>query len=372
MFQTECMTAQTALAPDGPLAEMDDAVVLRPTTSPHWLRAYYSAFGRMDRDPVIVVRHAEDGRVAGYLALTWKFRGPGGAIRELWSTTNGHSQYCALVARAGDERPLLEALLVHLDKRRDWDRLYLQGLPVPWPELISARARRFRPQVAHQFENRIVACDPASPNAGKLPSNKTLRKIRGQLRSLSDQGEVRLEVISDPSDLPQALDRYLEAERKSWKHDGGEILGDGGAIEAFYRRLIAEADGEHCPEIRLYTFEGEVVAGLFLLRRGGDRVALKLFHDARYAKHSLGRNLLFGTADDSRADPGCRQLDLFSNWSKYDALASHTEPFADILLWNRSLRASVARVAHRGLAGVRQLRKKEDTPPTVTEQEQAQ
>jgi len=362
MLRTSFLTAQEALGPDGCLASHTGSTATHPTICPSWLRAYYACFADAARDPVLVAQHA-DGTVAGYLALTRRKGGLGGASRDLWSTTNGHSQYTALWSEPGAENEVIASFMAALGERSDWDRLYLQGLPTSWIDKICAQAPRFHPTVVHNFDNRMVAAAPDTIRPEHLPSNKTLRKLRGQMRQLSDQGDLQLIKVTDRAELAATLERYVAAEKSSWKQQHGELLDDDPSVSAFYRDMIAQADGAFCPTIWYYSYEGKLVAGLLLLQNAGEWVMLKVFYDADYARYTLGRNLLFAAVAAAREDPECRKLDTYSHLAKYDSFASHAEPFGDLVLWNLGPRAQALRAANRGLTWLRDKRSTVSPPP---------
>lgn len=241
----------------------------------------------------------------------------------------------------------MSSFLAALAARRDWDRVYLQGLPQAWIDRLVAGARDFRPTVVYHFDNRMVTAAPETILPGHLPSSKTLRKLRGLLRQLSEKGDLQMIRTAEPEALGPALERYMAAERSSWKAEGGELLGDQGSISAFYRGLTQAADATFRPEIWTYAFDGRLVAGLILIRKPAEWVTLKLFYDADFAHYALGRNLMFAAIAAARDDPSCCKLDIYSHWSRYDDYASHTEPFGDLVLWNRGPRAALLRSAWR-------------------------
>ncbi|UWR32278.1 GNAT family N-acetyltransferase [Sulfitobacter sp. W027] len=358
LLKTRMLTARDALASDSYLASLTGVAETHPTICPAWLGAYYRAFGNADRDPVLLVQR-EDGSTAGYLALTRRRGGMGNLSRDLWSTTNGHSQYTALWAQEGEEADVVTAIFETLGRRNDWDRIYLQGLPEFWLDVIRAQVPHYHPAVVHQFENRMVAAGPDAILPEHLPSKKTLRKLRGQMRQLSDQGILQLVKTTDPTELGPTLARYISAERNSWKRqESGELLADDPAVDAFYYDIVAQAGRAFRPTIWTYEYEGDVVAGLLMLENPAEWVMLKVFYHAEYARYSLGRNLLFAAVAAARNDATCIKLDTFSHLAKYDSFASHAECHGDLIGWNGGLRARSLRAAYGGLSRLRAYRLK--------------
>lgn len=314
-----------------------------PARGPEWLRAWYGAFGDIERDPVLLVE--DEGRLVGALALTRTSR-LGGSLRLLSSTTNGHSQYAALLIDRASPGPVADALIEALVARTDWDMLRLQGLDAGDAALLEERAlaRKLAVDLEHIFANHVLRLSSASEGRAK-----TAKRLERQLRSLRQAGAVTIDVASGPSALA-ALSEYTAAESRSWKAAGGELLASGPAILAFYRALADGAD----LHVHLLRVDGVVIAGLCTIPTGGGVVALKVFFDADFAKYSPGTILLHRLSADAAIDPAVGSVDFHSSREAYRPLSNDVRVSLDLTLWSRTLRARAGRfvrAVRRSLAG---------------------
>lgn len=333
-----------AFAPGSPDASALSALASdSPVRGPEWLRAWYGAFGDVERDPVLLVE--DEGRLVGALALTRTSR-LGGSLRRLSSTTNGHSQYAALLIDRASPGPVADALLEALEARTDWDMLRLQGLDAGDAALLEERvlARKLAVDLEHIFANHVLRLIPAGEGHAKAA-----KRLERRLRSLRQAGAVTIDVANGPSALA-ALAEYTAAESRSWKAAGGELLASDPAILDFYRALADGAD----LHVYLLRVDGAVIAGLCTIPTGGSVVALKVFFDADFARYSPGTILLHRVSKDAAADPAIGAVDFHSPRDAYRPLSNDVRVSLDLTLWSRTSRARAGRFARgvrRSLAG---------------------
>ena len=117
----------------------------------------------------------------------------------------------------------------------------------------------------------------------------SLRKqLRRGRKFLEQYGAVEIRLVSDPVEIPAALENFLRLERNSWKGDEGTACTSNPAHEAFIREMVAglaQRGGVLITELRAGD---RVAAAAINLVSGGRLFAFKIGWDSELAKGSPG------------------------------------------------------------------------------------
>jgi hypothetical protein len=129
--------------------------------------------------------------------------------------------------------------------------------------------------------------------------SKSLRsRLIKSARRLSASGHVRFTSVTDPAELREQLEVFLNLEASGWKGESGT----GSAIQlhpelvTFYKalvRTIGSRSGEDNCEINSLYLDDRCIASEFCVRTGQEYVKLKIAYDEQYSRLSPG-SLLFG------------------------------------------------------------------------------
>lgn len=129
----------------------------------------------------------------------------------------------------------------------------------------------------------------ACPPHGKLRRN--LRRLRKQL---ADINELRVEHISEPAELKDAFEHFLQIEASGWKGQGVEAtaISANPELVAFYGALLTPSSAGITPEINLLWSGDDCTAAQFGLRTGKCLSLLKIGYNEAFARFSPGYLLL--------------------------------------------------------------------------------
>lgn len=166
------------------------------------------------------------------------------------------------------------------------------------------------------------------------------KKLRDNLgrygRRVQDDGlAMRITVVSEPSQMRDAVARYGQLESRGWKGQSGTAVDQDSGQLAFYSELMtvmATQDGARVHELWLGD---DLVASRLTMTAGRMVVALKTTYDEAFKRYAPGRLLMHEVVRDAfRLWPG-RQFEFYTNAS------------ADQLAWATSQRPIVHATAFR-------------------------
>ena len=122
-------------------------------------------------------------------------------------------------------------------------------------------------------------------------------KLRNDLhkktRKLEQLGELRLEVRSNPGELPHAFEQFLEVEDSGWKGKSGTSIRKEPKKEKYYRHLLEHYGRLGLCRINLLSLDGAPIAAQFGIEVGERLYLLKIGFQEQLASHSPGGVLLF-------------------------------------------------------------------------------
>jgi CelD/BcsL family acetyltransferase involved in cellulose biosynthesis len=224
-----------------------------------------------------------------------------------------------LAADASDGE--LVAFLADRETRRALGRLWRLG-PVyeddPTLRRLAAAAGEAGWRLLRRRLGTAFVMDlEARRREGPWPSTKTLRKNRWIENRLAEQGELEFSAVGGADWSPAALEALAEIERHSWVgKEGGDAKFASPAQRRLWERAVADPLVAERLRAVLLHVGGRPAAFAFSVEAGGTRHYLANSYDQHFARHSIGRALLY--RDFAQAfEAGCARIGWGSGDSGY-------------------------------------------------------
>ncbi len=165
-------------------------------------------------------------------------------------------------------------------------------------------------------------------HAGLPPCSGKLRRNLKRLRvKLQETGQLRLQWVSRPDELPEAFSHFLNLEASGWKGEqrkSSAIAADS-RLTNFYRRLLQPRFAGLQPLIALLWLDDQCIAAQFGLRTGNCLSLLKIAYSEEHGYYSPGSLLLQNTAEYA-LEQGLSTLSLVTAPLWAERWHPHTEP----------------------------------------------
>jgi CelD/BcsL family acetyltransferase involved in cellulose biosynthesis len=256
----------------------------------------------------------EGGALVGVLPLLVDRRGPAGALAPLLrSPTDEHAFVGGPLLAAGPDRlGALRALFdAHLGREPRAAAILLQRT-AHCPEARLVRPTRGRWLLLRR-PGGAVGCrlgtrDAYAEHWDRLgaKTRKGLRNAENRLRSL---GAVEHRVVTDPAELPDALERFFGLEAAGWKgRDGTAITADPRA-RAFYEDAARRLAVRGAFRAHLLEIGGRPVAGELCAQAGPSLLVQKIAFDEALERVSPGHLLWQRTMRLAHDDPAIEVVD---------------------------------------------------------------
>ncbi len=285
-------------------ARMDDLEALLPLlpdvdpwcSSPEWVLAVHDAFGE-GSEPLVLAgpagvsllarRAAPDGRIAVVgLEPMWGFATP---------------------FLGTDLTELAEQTLGWLDADPSWSVLLLPGLPRTGPltPAVFGHLAARGPTTAHEGIDRLVARLEDGVAAWSARRSRRFRRDERRDLERAEAAGVTFEIVDDD---PDAFDRILAVEAKSWKAAADSGLSSPG-MASLYRALGEQLRARGARRARIARLDGADIAYILGGCRGSVYRGLQLSYDHTHAELRLG-HVLQGLELRRVAAEGIRTYDL--------------------------------------------------------------
>ncbi|MCX7898654.1 MAG: GNAT family N-acetyltransferase [Methylocystis sp.] len=270
---------------------------------------------------VIVARDRQCGGALAALAPIqsndWR-AGPPGWITSLYC--NPYTTLSHPLVRRDDAVAILTSVVHFLAQERRRD-----GLLFPWLTEGRAFFAALR-DAAMQNGLDLVrvdgvtrpAIDPEPGNSGSRYAAAYCSKSRRQgverrMRRLQEIGAVEfVETLLDEPGGREALEAFLELERKSWKGEAGTALACNEATRNFAYDAFGGADIVSRVRLRALNLDKRPIAMALDLESQGVAYAFKAAYDAEFARFSPGLLLDAQTASRIGAEFEIKRLDSFA------------------------------------------------------------
>jgi hypothetical protein len=188
---------------------------------------------------------------------------------------------------------------------------------------------------------------------------KGLRQNIGRyFRRLERDGPAwRLEVLREPAQMDEAVQRYGQLESAGWKGAAGSAVGPENLQGHFYREALHEYAVTRDARVYLMFAGDRLIAGRLVIAADGMAVMLKTAYDESLSKYAPGRLITYLALRDLLEDPVIQRVEFYTKANR-DALEWASEQrdmqsvtvFRHALLrmaaqWRRRLRARSGLIA---------------------------
>ena len=261
-----------------------------PLADATWASCLADAFYRRKRKPVEVHSLYADGRLSAVIPLERK-----SGIRAWVSIDNMHTPYVLFPSRdPGPEqaRTIIDHLLSDADYLL-FRRLHPDG-PICTALLEASRAAGLRTHVAQDDKGDTIMPlqRPWEVFQASVPKRLIQDTLRN-LRNLSKQGEVRVEMVTDPCNLDGPLSDCFALEEKGWKGQSGTPMRADPATHRFYTQVARRMSARGRFTLALLRLGQRIIAYEFWLRGSGHIELLKISFDPDFNKSSPGNVLRY-------------------------------------------------------------------------------
>lgn len=115
-----------------------------------------------------------------------------------------------------------------------------------------------------------------------------LKKLRGQLRKLAEQGRVEWRLLVGDAVSPAAIEQFLALEDTGWRREGGTSMRSRPGHAAFFREMIEGFRRDQRVFFTELVVDGKVLASTSNIVSGRAGFAFKIGWDPGYSKFSPG------------------------------------------------------------------------------------
>lgn len=160
-----------------------------------------------------------------------------------------------------------------------------------------------------------------------------LNKARNKLKRESG---VEFTAVSDPSELPRALDDFIRIEASGWKGKRGEhtaIQLDASLVK-FYRGLIDELGPKGHIVINMLRVGGDLIAAQFCANVGETLYVLKLAYDERWSRVAPGNMLMEWVIQQAGGNGSPRYLNMVNDPAWFKAWGVRSVPLLHVERFN--------------------------------------
>lgn len=332
------------------LADSDQQVYfLRWSWNRRWWSAYAPPGGRLQ----LMLCYDEHRRLIGLAPLYSRRRSVAGVpmLKELFFLGTGMgiltSEYVDVIARTGYESEVAKAVAQRLKQCRDWDRLYLWGIPQD-----SKTLPHFQNELG--LKSKVIVCDQA-PYLDVDQSWESLKQEMGSnLRTNIDRYGRRLSKLYDcrfrsaetPEELETGLDEFIRLHTERWrsKGEGGSFALKG--FEEFLREAARRSFREGRLKLWTLTLDGTYAAALLAFVDFGVAHYFQGGFDPAFGKHHLGTVMLSYCIQDCIQSKEISTFDFMGGGSAYkQAWTKTTREAVELEAFRPTISSALYRVA---------------------------
>jgi len=326
-----------------------------------WNRLWWRSYAPPGSHLLLIACRDEQDRLVGLAPLYWRQLRTAGIphVREVLFLGTGvfteTSQFLDIVARRGYERLVAETVAGFLNRRGDWDRLWLNTVPAASsvvPHFLEAMAG----DVCTEVLDRSHIVDTSTDWESFLATmgKSTRRNLVRHISRVMDAYDCDFRLVQTEEELEAALDALVSLHQARWRSKGepGSFALRG--FESFLREAARASLAEG--RLRLWTLSlnGRIAAAKVAFLENGIVYGFQQGFDPAHLKDALGKVVsglcIKACLDDNRINA----FDFMGGTNQYKDTWTRNGRDSVSLTWLRpGLRAGVFAAIERTRAGTK-------------------
>ena len=298
-------------------------------------------------EPLVFVVLRRHGRVAIILPLQLRSGGPVG-LKHRYISFPYHNHIVlsdALIDRSVAEERDLMRLFSFLENQKafKWNYLRLNGMVGGSLLYDALLASGYEPE---QTSSNAYFDWPAGRYDATL-SKKHIRNTRRLSQKAENElGPVQARFVTDPAELPDALDTFFELEASGWKGESGTstAIKYDDRLVAFYRDLLKRFSGDKSFQINLLEINGIPAAGQMCVRCGAVWYILKVGYNDGLKQYGAGNALMLACLERLSQDAAISELNLVTSPAWADRWHLNKRPVYSLQHFNSGIGGRVFKV----------------------------
>jgi len=266
-----------------------------PFMSHAWIETWWESFGGNNELRIFVVK--DKGEWIGIAPMmVRKATMYGVRVRRLEALYNPHTTRYDFPIRERHDHVIRSLWKAFSNPEAPWDAVVLQQFPSASPvlDVMEALARESGWKTGRWPGSSAPFLELDCDFTGLLSRLK--RKERHNLRrcynNLASVGEISLEIVSDRSQVAEAMKDGLRIESLGWKGTAGSAMASDGSVRQFYTNLAERAAQLGWLKLAFLRVGRKRVAFVYMLDVGGVLYAMKVGYDPDYRSYSPGQTLM--------------------------------------------------------------------------------
>ena len=269
----------------------------RPSIFSTWdfLEASWNHFARPAGNRLAVLAFHEGGSPLGFAPLRLSTRTRFGLpLRRLHLLAGWEADRVPFIFPRDREGEFAHRFVAFLEDRADdWDSMSLHevsadsALPAVLHEWHSSR-RDLRVVEQEDSGSPYITLDGGWEGFLSQLGARSRKNLKQCLRRLEKRGPEALEVFTEPAEMDDALDLYLDLEGRSWKPGEGQGLGRDRARLGFYRDLLRRLSGKGRASVSFLARGAKRIAGAVEYHLDGRTYLVHTTFDQNEARFSPG------------------------------------------------------------------------------------
>ena len=298
-----------------------DRSAAAPFLSWEWIAAWQRHLGQGRTPRILCAR--QGGALVGLLPLGEERIAlvPGAQVRRLsfLGERFGGADYLDVLAPAGEEVGVAQAIFAHLAERADFDVIEMDGVAadsasVPLLAARFAEDGRFR----HAHVPRYTC--PQVELAGTWPEllkrSKRGDNFKRRLKQMRATDGFERRVVRAPDEAVAAFDRFLALHEARWAAQGGSDATGRPALRAFHRDVVVRLAERGWLRFEEVWAEGACRASIYGIDAGSTYCFYQSGYDPAWANRSVGLVCLGLSIEDALAR-GATRYDFLHGTESY-------------------------------------------------------
>lgn len=310
---------------------------------PGWIGSYLDGLDGNDRDVHFVVASRGEA-LGGVLVLSRKGGLRGWVMPQVQMISGPHMVLADLVGDVAD-KTLWPAMLDWLDRQRSM-RWLVMRLPVVsacstlGQAMQETRDRQFLQ--TNRTNSAWLDCSQSMDHALKDVSKSFRQNLNRLTRRAQSMGALEYRIVTQPDQLDQALDQFLNVESSGWKKESGTAIAQDPSLVGFYRRLVKEFGPRGTCRINLLTLDGTVIAAQFGLVSDRQLNLLKIGYSQEHSNIAPGHLIMRHTIEQVCLDPSLDRLCFVTHPPWAHLWKPHLSPVDYVTLFPQTLSGKLA------------------------------